>query len=143
MELKRQNYISVDNKTAINSYGEYFTIGDIVYHDDNTAEPAAKILSFEPNIEKNEVKVNTDKGFAHIDSISKEVRPLEYVLSNNDFEDAQKESDKIQSRFQNLIAETMKLNPKLTYESSMTACLIMKLGELQSDINKINKKLLD
>lgn len=66
----RQNFISVDGKTVINSYGDYFTIGQKVNHDDETAGKAT-IISFEPNVEKNEIRVNTDKGFAHIDFISR------------------------------------------------------------------------
>jgi len=67
---KRQNFISVDKKMVINSYGEYFVIGEKVKHEDNDAGEAI-IISFEPDVEKNEIRVNTDKGFAHIDFLVK------------------------------------------------------------------------
>lgn len=67
---KNQNFISTDKKTVINSYGEYFTVGEKVKHEDNDAGESI-ILSFEPNIEKNEIQVNTDKGYAHIDFLVK------------------------------------------------------------------------
>ncbi len=65
----KQNFISVDGKTVRNSYGDFFTIGEVVGHDG--AEDNATIISFEPNIERNEIKVHTDKGYAHIDFILK------------------------------------------------------------------------
>jgi len=67
---KRQNFISVDKKTVINSYGEYFVIGEKVKHQDDDAGEAT-IFSFESNVEKNEIRVNTDKGYAHIDFLVK------------------------------------------------------------------------
>lgn len=67
---KSQNFISVDQKTAINSYGEYFVVGEKVGHDKKDAGEAT-IMSFEPNIEQNEIRVNTDKGHAHIDFLVK------------------------------------------------------------------------
>ena len=66
----KQNFISVDKKTVRNSYGEFFTVGELVKHDDEEAG-TAKIISFECNIEKNEIKVVTDKGYAHIDFLIK------------------------------------------------------------------------
>lgn len=66
----RQNFISVDQKTVMNSYGEFFTVGEIVRHEDDEAGEGT-ILSFEPNIEKNEIVVNTDKGYAYIDFLVK------------------------------------------------------------------------
>jgi hypothetical protein len=68
--ITNQNFISVDGKTVRNSYGEYFTVGEIVKHDDDTAG-SAKIESFELNHEKNEIKVHTDRGYAHIDFLIK------------------------------------------------------------------------
>jgi len=67
---KRQNFISVDKKMVINSYGEYFVVGEKVKHEDNEAGEAT-ILSFEPNEGKNEIRVNTNKGYAHIDFLVK------------------------------------------------------------------------
>lgn len=67
---KRQNFISVDKKMVINSYGEYFVVGERVRHKDDEAGEAT-IISFEPDVEKNEIRVNTDKGYAHIDFLLK------------------------------------------------------------------------
>lgn len=68
--IRNQNFISVDGKTVRNSYGEYFTVGEIVKHDDDKAG-CAKIESFELNHEKNEIKAHTDRGYAHIDFLVK------------------------------------------------------------------------
>ena len=71
MEIKtKQNFISVDGKTVMNSYGEFFTVGELVLHEDETAGPAT-ITSFETKIDNNEIRVNTDKGYAHIDFLVK------------------------------------------------------------------------
>lgn len=67
---KRQNFISVDSKTVLNSYGDYFTVGETVKHQD-TEVGNATIKSFESDINKNEIKVITDKGFAYIDFLIK------------------------------------------------------------------------
>lgn len=67
---KRQNFISVDNLTVRNSYGEYFTVGEKVNHEDSSVESAI-ILSFYPDLDKNEIRVNTDKGYAYIDFLVK------------------------------------------------------------------------
>lgn len=69
-KLKQQNFISVDEKTVINSYGEVFTIGEIVKHDDDDAGDAT-ILRFETVIDRNEIRVHTDKGYAHVDFLVK------------------------------------------------------------------------
>jgi hypothetical protein len=66
----KQNFISVDKKTAMSSYGEFFSVGETVRHDDANAGTAT-IVSFEPEVDKNEVKVITDKGHTHIDFINK------------------------------------------------------------------------
>jgi len=35
MEIEtKQNFISVDGKTVMNSYGEFFTVGETVKHED-------------------------------------------------------------------------------------------------------------
>lgn len=67
--ITNQNFISVDKKTARNSYGEFFSVGETVGHEG--ADDTATILSFEADIEKNEVKVMTDKGHAHVDFLVK------------------------------------------------------------------------
>jgi hypothetical protein len=61
-----QNFISVDGDTVRNSYGEFFTIGQGVEHEDKAAGTAT-IVSFEVDKSRNEIKVITDKGFAYID----------------------------------------------------------------------------
>ena len=66
----KQNFISVDNKTGRSSYGEFFTVGEIVEHQDK-AVGSAEIISFELDENQNEIKVNTDKGYAHIDFLVK------------------------------------------------------------------------
>lgn len=66
----RCNFISVDNKVARNSYGEFFKIGDEVGHDGHD-DGTAKILSFELDEESNEVKAHTSKGWSHLDFIFK------------------------------------------------------------------------
>ena len=67
---KRQNFLSTDKKMAINSYGEYFVVGEKVGHEDVDAGEAT-INSFELDVESNEIKVMTEKGFAHLDFIVK------------------------------------------------------------------------
>lgn len=68
-DLKNQNFISVDGKTVINSYGNVFKVGDTVKHEDSEAGTIT-IQKFEPVIERNEIRVLTDKGYAHIDFIN-------------------------------------------------------------------------
>lgn len=66
----KQNFISVDKKTVRNSYGEFFTVGEIVGHE-NLEVGEATILVFEPDMEQNEVKAHTNKGWCHIDFLNK------------------------------------------------------------------------
>lgn len=70
MDKLRQNFISVDEKTVISSYGEAFTIGEVVKHEDSESETAI-ILGFTPITDRNEIRVYTDKGYAHIDFLVK------------------------------------------------------------------------
>lgn len=67
--MEKQNFISVDGQTVRNSYGEFFSIGEVVGHEG--AEDTATIVSFEPKKEENEITVYTDKGHAHIDFLIK------------------------------------------------------------------------
>lgn len=68
--ITKQNFISVDRQTAISSYGEVFSVGEVVGHEDeNTGE--ATIESFTLMVSENEIRVETDKGFAHLDFIVK------------------------------------------------------------------------
>ncbi len=66
----RMNFISTDKTLARDSYGEYFKVGEVVEHEDDTVG-SATILSFEIDEEYNEVKVITDKGWAHLDFLVK------------------------------------------------------------------------
>ena len=68
--MKEQNFLSVDGNTAINSYGEYFTVGEMVGHDDEEAG-YAEILSFSPIKKENEITVWTSKGYVHLDFLVK------------------------------------------------------------------------
>jgi len=71
MEIKtNQNFISVDGKTARNSYGDFFTVGETVAHQE-TSFGEAKIMSFEPKTEENEITVMTDRGYTHLDFLIK------------------------------------------------------------------------
>jgi len=70
MDIKKQNFISVDSQTAKNSYDEYFTVGEVVAHQDKTVGEAT-ILKFETITEENEITVHTDKGSAHLDYLIK------------------------------------------------------------------------
>lgn len=67
---KRQNFISANRLTVRSSYGEYFTIGETVTHEDPTAG-TARIIDFAPDEESNEVRAYTDKGWTHIDFLNK------------------------------------------------------------------------
>jgi hypothetical protein len=70
MDIKRQNFISVDGKTAKNSYDQYFIVGELVGHQDKSVGEAT-ILRFNPIIEENEITVHTDKGKSHLDYLVK------------------------------------------------------------------------
>lgn len=62
---KRQNFLSVDKKTARSSYGDYFQIGDEVGHEG--ADDLAIIYGFVEDFDGNEIKVFTSKGYCHLD----------------------------------------------------------------------------
>ena len=66
----RKNFLSVDKQHAISSYGQLFVVGEVVGHDDEKAGQA-KITSFEFDEKSNEVKANTEKGYAHLDFLVK------------------------------------------------------------------------
>lgn len=67
-----KNFISSDLKSAINSYGKRFEVGDVVTHEGSDIKgERAVIFGFSIDQEKNEVRVDTDKGYAHIDFIDK------------------------------------------------------------------------
>lgn len=67
--MKEQNFLSVDGRTAINSYGEYFQVGELVWHDDIVGN--AIILSFQGVKRENDVTVFTSKGYTHLDFLVK------------------------------------------------------------------------
>jgi hypothetical protein len=68
--IERRNFISCDSSVARNSYGEYFSVGEEVSHDDETVG-SAYITGFEIDDAYNEVKVLTSKGYAHLDFLRK------------------------------------------------------------------------
>jgi hypothetical protein len=68
--MENQNFISVDGQTVRNSLGDYFSVGEQVTHQDVNAG-TAEILKFEPISERNEIRVHTTKGYAHIDFLNK------------------------------------------------------------------------
>lgn len=65
----RQNFLSVDKKIAINSFGSYYKVGEEVGHEG--AEDKAIIESFSIDEESAEVKVHTSKGHCHLDFLFK------------------------------------------------------------------------
>jgi hypothetical protein len=67
-----QNFISADMKTARNSYNDFFTVGEVVKHQDERAGTAT-IISFEIDTVANEIKATTNMGCAHIDFLVKNV----------------------------------------------------------------------
>lgn len=68
--MNRKNFISADKKSAISSYGQRFEVGETVGHADKNAGQSI-VSSFDIDEESNEVKVYTDKGWAHLDFITK------------------------------------------------------------------------
>lgn len=78
----RCNLISVDFKVAQNSYGDMFKVGETVGHEDN--DQTAVIQSFELDEESNEVKAWTDKGWSHLDFITKHPQDTTENLSLDD-----------------------------------------------------------
>ncbi len=71
MKTTKQNFLSCDKKTAINSYGVLFEVGEVVKHQDKEAG-TAKIISFFEDIARNEIAAQTTKGVAHIDFIEQQ-----------------------------------------------------------------------
>ena len=67
----RKNFLSVDKQHAISSYGQLFVVGEVVGHDEGEKAGQAKIMSFEFDEKSNEVKANTEKGYAHLDFLVK------------------------------------------------------------------------
>lgn len=68
-EHLRQNFLSVDKKVAMDSYGTYFKVGDVVGHEGAPEEERATISKFEIDEESAEVLVHTNMGTCHLDFI--------------------------------------------------------------------------
>jgi len=68
--MNRQNFISADFKTAISSQDDWFTVGEVVEHQDKDAGEAT-IIGFGLDTDTNEVKVFTSEGYAHLDFLVK------------------------------------------------------------------------
>lgn len=66
-----QNFLSTDKKTARDSYGEFYTIGEEVGHEGAPDGEMATIYGFVEEIEANEIKVFTSKGNCHLDFLYK------------------------------------------------------------------------
>ena len=67
--LTRQNFLSVDKKTARSSEDQFFTIGEECGHEGAT--DYAIIYGFVEEIDGNEIKVFTSKGHCHLDFLVK------------------------------------------------------------------------
>ncbi len=68
--MNEQNFISADFRTAINSFGDKFSVGDVVGHQDTQAG-IATIQDFSFDVKTNEITAFTSKGFSHIDFLIK------------------------------------------------------------------------
>ena len=67
---EKQNFLSVDGKTARNSYGDFFNVGEEVSHQDQEAGRSV-ILRFEAKKIENEITAYTSEGYAHLDFLVK------------------------------------------------------------------------
>jgi len=63
----KQNFLSVDKKTARDSYGTFYTIGEEVGHEGAEEGDLAIIYGFVEEFDGNEIKVFTSKGHCHLD----------------------------------------------------------------------------
>lgn len=82
----RQDYLSVDETTAISSNGEIFHIGDVVKHEDNAvADQEATIISFSLNKETMDVIAQTERGTARISFIYKKEIKNNLHMCNKDY----------------------------------------------------------
>lgn len=70
MSKFEQNFISADFRTAINSLGDKFYVGDVVGHQDAQVG-IATIQGFSFDVKTNEIIAFTNKGFSHIDFLVK------------------------------------------------------------------------
>lgn len=66
----RKNYISTDGLTAMAGLGDFYEVGEEVKHQ-GAGDEVATIISFEHEVEMNEVKVTTTKGTCHLDFLVK------------------------------------------------------------------------
>lgn len=76
--IKRQNFLSVDKKTARSSEGDYYIIGEECGHEGAT--DLAIIYGFVEEIDGNEIKVFTSKGHCHLDFLVKK----KFAIINED-----------------------------------------------------------
>lgn len=60
--IGNQDFLSADGKTARSSNGEFFSVGETVGH--QGADNLAVIERFEPVLDRNEIRVYTNKGYA-------------------------------------------------------------------------------
>lgn len=67
--LFRQNFLSVDNQIARDSYGDFFSVGEEVGHEG--ADNVAIIQAFSIDKDSEEVLVHTTRGTAHLDFLVK------------------------------------------------------------------------
>tara|TARA_R110002049_G_scaffold231127_2_gene403450 strand:+ start:38360 stop:38590 length:231 start_codon:yes stop_codon:yes gene_type:complete len=74
VENHKQNFLSVDKKTARSSYGEFFEIGEEVGHEGAT--DLATIQGFVEEFDGNEIKVFTSKGHCHLDFLVKKEKAI-------------------------------------------------------------------
>lgn len=62
----RQDYISMDHKTAISSEGVIFKIGDEVKHEGESEDETAFIKGFRLDYDSNDIVAETTRGHARI-----------------------------------------------------------------------------
>lgn len=66
----RQNFLSMDKKIAMDSFGVFYRIGDVVKHEGSkNPKETAVIEKFSIDKKSEEIKVNTNKGHCHLDFI--------------------------------------------------------------------------
>ena len=62
----RKDFLSIDDKTAISSYGDVFNIGDKVSHKGDISSKKVKILRFEINIGTQDIIAHYKEGASTI-----------------------------------------------------------------------------
>ena len=64
------NFISTNKKEVINSYGDLYSVGEVVAHESKDSG-VATIVSFELIELENEIRAHTTKGYCRIDYLVK------------------------------------------------------------------------